>query len=296
VNLAGAGPVVTVAFTQPAPPDTSPPVVTPSVSGAEGDAGWYVSDVVVNWLVTDAESAISSRTGCDTQTLTRDTAGTVLTCRATNGAGLTTTRSITVKRDATPPALSPTVSPSVVAQGGTAVADPAVQDAMSGVDTSHTACAPVDTGEVGSFAVSCTATDIAGNTATAWTPFTVVNAFLGFQAPVSKAIILRPGATLPVKFTVGDVSGATRSTAADVEVRLSTAPYASGEVLAAMPCAYSRKVSAYQCDLKTPTSLATRVAFYVTVLQRVPSASGAWYVVPDGRGVTSTNSAKVSFR
>ncbi len=39
--------------------------------------------------------------GCDTTTINYDTTGTTLTCSATNGAGLSSSESVTIKRDAT---------------------------------------------------------------------------------------------------------------------------------------------------------------------------------------------------
>ena len=83
--------------------DTTPPVIVPLVSGALGNNGWYTSTVIVNWNVTDPESGIASSSGCTPTTLTADTAGATLTCSATNGVGLSTSVSATVKIDKTPP-------------------------------------------------------------------------------------------------------------------------------------------------------------------------------------------------
>lgn len=83
--------------------DDTPPTVTPSITGTLGTNGWYTSDVTVNWIVTD-ESAISS-TGCDPTTITSDTSGTVLTCKATSAGGATT-QSVTIKKDSTAPMIT----------------------------------------------------------------------------------------------------------------------------------------------------------------------------------------------
>ena len=90
--------------------DTSPPVIQPNVVGTIGANGWYTSNVGVNWTVTDAESAITSQTGCDPSTVTGDTSGVTFTCKATSAGG-TTTQSISVKRDATAPVANATPSP-----------------------------------------------------------------------------------------------------------------------------------------------------------------------------------------
>ncbi|MEM0030339.1 MAG: PxKF domain-containing protein [Candidatus Nitrosocaldus sp.] len=93
-----------------APPDTTPPEITPNISGTLGNNGWYTSDVTVSWDVNDPESGIVSTDGCDTAIINYDTTGVTLTCTATNGAGLNSSVSVTIKRDATPPTLTKTLS------------------------------------------------------------------------------------------------------------------------------------------------------------------------------------------
>lgn len=79
--------------------DATAPDVTPSITGKLGANGWYIGDVSVNWAVSDPVSDVASSSGCGATTLTADTAGTTLTCSATNGAGLTTQRSATIRID-----------------------------------------------------------------------------------------------------------------------------------------------------------------------------------------------------
>ena len=96
-----------LATTNPPPPlvlDNSPPIITPNVTGTlNGD--WYTSDVNVSWTVVDAESSISSTSGCDATTVDYDTDGVTFTCTATSEGG-TASASVTVKRDATPPVIT----------------------------------------------------------------------------------------------------------------------------------------------------------------------------------------------
>jgi hypothetical protein len=87
-----------------APSDTTPPVITPTITGTLGNNGWYTSDVEVTWTVTDDESPITSTTYTPAllpHKVTADTAGTTFTCTATSAGG-TSTASVTIKRDATP--------------------------------------------------------------------------------------------------------------------------------------------------------------------------------------------------
>ncbi len=86
-------------------PDSTPPVIIPTVTGLLGDEGWYKGDVQVLWAVTDAESPVVSTTGCAATSVTQDTTGVTVTCTATSGGG-SNSNSVTIKRDATPPTVT----------------------------------------------------------------------------------------------------------------------------------------------------------------------------------------------
>jgi hypothetical protein len=86
--------------------DTTPPVIIPQITGTLGTNGWYRSNVTVSWSVADPESGIGSSSGCITTNLTVETAGITLTCSATNGAGLSSSVPVTIKIDKTPPVIS----------------------------------------------------------------------------------------------------------------------------------------------------------------------------------------------
>jgi HYR domain len=148
--------------------DVTPPVVVPTVSGWLGANGWYVSDVTVTWQVSDPESAFTT-SGCTATTIAADTAGTTVTSTATSYGGVTT-RSVTIKRDATPPVL---VVPTDVAvdaltpAGAAVVYEATASDALDPAPA--VSCSPPSGSvfPIGTTPVTCTATDVAGNVSSA---------------------------------------------------------------------------------------------------------------------------------
>ena len=142
--------------------DTTPPVITPTISGPLGNNGWYVGPVTISWAVSDPETGIASSTGCDPTTLTADTPGVKLTCSATNGVGLSSSVSVTVKIDQTPPVISgmPAAGCSLWPPNGkmVQVATVTAADALSGlVPVIYTlnATAADQAGNLGSAVATC---------------------------------------------------------------------------------------------------------------------------------------------
>ena len=175
--------------------DKTPPVVVPSVSPAPNGAGWNTtSPVTVTWSVTDPSpgSSVTSSTGCTTSTVTAETAGTTFTCTATNIAGLTTTNSVTVKLDISPPVVAGSLTPAPNAAGwnnsNVTVAWSAT-DPISGI-ASSTGCAPatVSTETTGTV-FTCTATNGAGLTTSA-----SLTVKLDKTAPVASNVHATPSA------------------------------------------------------------------------------------------------------
>jgi hypothetical protein len=145
--------------------DPTPPVIEPELDGPLGDNSWYTGDVIVRWSISDPQSAILSTDGCGDTPITSDTGGTTLTCTATSDGG-TSSASVTIKRDTTPPTL--TVPASMVVDA-TGPAGAGVTYAASATDELDPApvviCAPASGAVVpiGTTTVACTATDAAGN-------------------------------------------------------------------------------------------------------------------------------------
>lgn len=156
------------------PADTTPPEITPAITGTLGAGGWYTSDVHVTWAVTDSESEVGGATGCAASDVTHDTAGVTFTCEAASAGGHSS-RSVTVKRDATAPLVSYTGNVGTYAITDTVTIRCAATDGLSGVASATCAdvTGPAYTFGVGSHTYSATATDRAGNSASATVTFTV---------------------------------------------------------------------------------------------------------------------------
>jgi hypothetical protein len=116
--------------------DTTGPLITPSISGLSGNAGWYRGPVTVSFTVADPESGISW-SGCAGSTVIPfDTPGLTLVCSATNGAGISGSASVTIKIDQTPPvANSATANPNPVPANAPVLLSANLSDSGSGLAT-----------------------------------------------------------------------------------------------------------------------------------------------------------------
>jgi hypothetical protein len=147
--------------------DTTPPVLTPVISGTEGSNGWYTSNSTVTWTVTDPESTPTVVSGCGVQSFTTETAGALSSCNASSAGG-TSSSSVSLKIDKTGPsaALSPT---GTLGTNGWYTSD--VNVATSGSDTisGPVTCTPSQsfTNEGASIPVAGSCTNSAGLTTNA---------------------------------------------------------------------------------------------------------------------------------
>ncbi len=182
--------------------DTTPPIVTSSVSGSQGLNGWYRGNVAVSWTKTDAQSGILTSTGCGPTTISTDTAATTLTCSATSAGG-TTTKSVTVKRDATPPTLTCSGGPFLL-NAQNAKVGVTVTDAMSG-PVVGSVFVNADTSSAGRKSALLAGIDKAGNIATTTCSY-VVGYSLTITKPANNAIVKR-GTTIGVEFKLKDAAG-----------------------------------------------------------------------------------------
>jgi hypothetical protein len=151
--------------------DMTPPVdVRGSPNRVPDRNGWYNHTVDLVFGGTDALSGIAT---CVTITYSgpdAKEASVAGTCTDVAGNTSAETVSSVFDYDTTPPTLNPTASPNPVVLHGSVVLDAGAMDVLSGVAMQQ--CAPVDTGSAGTKIVTCTATDYAGNSASA--PLTVV--------------------------------------------------------------------------------------------------------------------------
>ena len=155
--------------TAPLSIDRTPPVVQPVVTGTLGNNGWYRSDIEVRWSINEFPASISSSSGCGTQNVTLDTAGVTFACSVTSAGG-TTSNSVTIKRDATPPVLTfGTYSPAPNVNGWNKsnVSVPFTRsDAMSGLASTSATSPIVLSTEAAGVTAQVTVVDLAGNSAT----------------------------------------------------------------------------------------------------------------------------------
>jgi hypothetical protein len=143
------------------PADTTGPVITPTITGTQGANGWYVGDVTVTWSVTDAESGVTSSSGCAASQLS---ASASLLCTAVNGANLNASYPLHLRIDKTPPVISaPAITGTLGANGwytSGVTLSWSTSDPDSGIVTP--ACGTTVNGDTAGTTFVCNATNAAG--------------------------------------------------------------------------------------------------------------------------------------
>lgn len=143
--------------------DNDAPVITATASPSPNAAGWNKTNVTVTFVCSDATSPVAS---CPApQTVTTEGANQIISGTATDAAGNSSTTSVTLNIDKTPPAVTAAVSPAPNAAGwnnSNVTVSFTCSDSLSGVASCPS---PVTvTTEGANQAISGTATDVAGNT------------------------------------------------------------------------------------------------------------------------------------
>lgn len=196
-----------------------------------GNAGWCRGTQTAGFTASDPTSGVASPCSGASCNFTQSTGTNGSAVNIPSGAVSDAAGNSNPGIDAGPfmidsvaPALSPTVSPNPVVLNGSATGSPNATDTVSGVASSS--CAAVVTSSVGPHTVSCTATDVAGNTQTAdasysviYAPFGTLNCFSGTGHQILQPInldgtsVFKQGSTVPAKFRVCDANGNSIGTA-----------------------------------------------------------------------------------
>ena len=199
--------------------DTTQPTITATAKNADTTtyvAGtWTNQTVTVHFTCTDSGSGVAA---CPADQVFSTDGTFTASGTSTDKAGNSATATFgPIKIDKTAPTLSPSVSPNPVYLNGTATASAGATDAGSGIASQS--CGPVITSSVGTYSVTCTATDNAGNTAAATVQYLVIYRFDGFLQPINDTghsqvcnspcpvSIFKGGSTVPVKFQLKDANG-----------------------------------------------------------------------------------------
>lgn len=156
--------------------DLGNPSISGTISPAANSAGWNKSNVTVSFTCSDKTSGVAS---CPSPTLlTNEGANQVVSGTVTDKAGNKATTSVTVSLDKTPPTISGTISPPPDAGGWNSppvTVSFGCSDQLSGTASCSS---PVTlTNEGANQLATGTATDIAGNVATAQTTVNISSSF-----------------------------------------------------------------------------------------------------------------------
>jgi hypothetical protein len=165
--------------------------------------------------------------------------------------------------DNVPPVLAPRLPAPVLLHGST-TAIPIATDDNSGVASAS--CDPLDTSSVGAKTVTCTATDRAGNTASALVAYNVIYNFSGFTSPVDNPPTLNTansGQAIPLKWRITDANGVPVTNLANVTVKvvgfacsLGTTPDLPQESASGNSGLQNQGNGNYQFNWKTPKTYA----------------------------------------
>lgn len=214
-----AGNSAEAAFTVKVVDADSPIVVVPATINAEATGSHGATVVYSTPTATDAVDGALAVT-CDHGSGTTFAIGvTVVTCTATDSAGNNGINTFAVHVvDTTPPAIVTAANQSVIATSadGATGSYPAAT-AVDVVDGTLTAsCTPASGARfpLGVTAVTCTATDAAGNAGNSSFHVTVTYNWSGPQAPLTDGATYKVGRTIPIKFTLtGASAGVSTATA-----------------------------------------------------------------------------------
>lgn len=259
--------------------DFTPPVITPTIDGQLSNDDWYTSDIGISWEVSDADSPVTSASGCELTYVTEDTLGVTFTCSATSGGG-TATKSVTVKRDATAPTIS-NMPPNQTGEGTSANgatiswSAPSASDLFDG--NVPVSCSPTSGSNfaVGTTIVFCSATDSHGNTSSATFSITILDttAPIISNLPSNQTVQATSAAGAQVSW-----SAPTATDTVDGNIAVNCLP-ASGST-------FARGITAVTCTAADSHNNTATGSFTVEVTNAPPTANAVGpYAVNEGGGV-----------
>ena len=188
--------------------DTSSPTLSLDTVEALPASGWFTTEPTVEATASDAASgldrvhcsvdpatapsAYDDMGACDASYLLGDGVHDVYAAARDDAGNTTSVSHLQVKVDTTGPLLTVGLEPSSVVRGNPVMVVPDASDGLSGVD--GTDCGEAPTDELGTFEVTCTAHDLAGNATEATASYDVLPADVSASVSAEKA----PGTQLAV--------------------------------------------------------------------------------------------------
>jgi hypothetical protein len=156
--------------------DNSGPVVSAALSPAANAAGWNKANIAITWSASDTGSGLASGPTPASDAQLANTSGVTKTATATDRLGNSATGAVTVKLDKDPPAID---AQQTVNANGTTTVTFTCSDPISGITSclaDGTSPASSSKTVAGGVTVTGTATDVAGNTATASSTAPIIDA------------------------------------------------------------------------------------------------------------------------
>jgi hypothetical protein len=192
---------------------TAPTVTGAVVDGALGNDGWYVGPVKIHYTCSDAVSGVvvcPNDEIVNTNGSNQSVSGT-----ATDAAGNTATATVSgISIDREKPAITFTDTPAIQTLGNATKPTCTAKDDVSGALSCQVTVTGGTANGVGTFAATATATDKAGNVATAAMTYRVIYKWSAFRQPITDTAheqgtvsVFKSGATIPVKFQLSAHNG-----------------------------------------------------------------------------------------
>jgi alpha-tubulin suppressor-like RCC1 family protein len=191
--------------------DKTAPTISASVSTQPNGAGWYNYNPTVYYTCSDSVSGIASNVCPSPQQFSQEGAAVLSSpLTATDNAGNLSQPSnvITFKIDKTAPVLSVTMPPVQLFLNATHDFNLSASDALSGIASQS--CGAINTSTLGTRAVTCTATDRAGNTVSRSSTYQVIYDVVPLSAPLSnpgQLYLVEAPRSVPFEWRVRDANG-----------------------------------------------------------------------------------------